>query len=70
MTTEEFSRLELTLQEGLDTQRRLIDGALARLADRLEQRGRRQAQLFAQLHFGKGQVPQEVTDLITSIWLD
>jgi len=70
MTPEQLSRLESVLQDGLDTQRREIDGALHRLADRIEQRARRQAQMFAQLHFGKGQVPGEVTDLISRIWLD
>lgn len=70
MTPEQLQTLEATIKEALDAQRRQIDGALSRLANRLEQRARRQSQLFAQLHFGKEKVPEEVTNLIANIWLD
>jgi nitrate reductase assembly molybdenum cofactor insertion protein NarJ len=71
MTPEEFlSTLEARILAALETQQRHHAGALARLANRLEQRARLQAQLFATLHFGKGQVPEEVTNQIAKIWLD
>lgn len=70
MTSEELFKLEALIQDALEIQRRQIDGALENLANRFEQRARRQAQLFAQLHFGKGQVPVEVTSSISNIWLD
>ena len=70
MTPQEIDIIETKIQAALDIQRRLIDGALSRLANRLEQRAKRQSQMFAEFHCGKGKVPEEVTTLISKIWLD
>jgi hypothetical protein len=52
-----------------ETERR-IHADLANADNRISQRARRQAQMWATQHYGKGQVPPEITDLITKIWLD
>lgn len=70
MNSHENNQLEAKILAALELHQRGIDGALHRLANRIEQRARRQAQMFAEIHFGKGKVPPEITDLVAKIWLD
>ena len=65
-----MDELESNIAYALEMTERRIHGDLERFDQRFSQRARRQAQMWATEHFGKGQVPPEVTDLIARIWLD
>ena len=65
-----MDELESNIAYQLEMTERRVHGDLERFDQRISQRARRQAQAWASWHYGKGQVPPEVTDLIARIWLD
>jgi len=67
---QRMDELESNVAYMLQMTERRVHGDLARFDNRISQRARRQAQMWATEKYGKGKVPIEVTDLITNIWLD
>jgi hypothetical protein len=67
---QRMEELEGNVAYMLEMTERRVHGDLERFDQRLSQRFRRQAQMWATEKYGKGQVPTEVTDRIARIWLD